>query len=168
MKYSVVMLFAVLFSILSSCQNDLEKTTTYYLIRHAEKERGPEVGDNPNLAEKGLERAISWKTYFEDIDFDKVYSTDYNRTKQTAQPTAKSKSLELSFYDPSELYSDVFEDETNGKTVLIVGHSNTTPAFVNAILGEVVYENMDDDVNSSLYIVKISNGKMSHKLISVE
>ena len=71
----------------------------------------------------------------------------------TASPTAKSKELEIQLYDPRGLYDEEFREATAGKTVLVVGHSNTTPAFVNAILGEDRYEDMDDMDNSSLYVV---------------
>jgi 2,3-bisphosphoglycerate-dependent phosphoglycerate mutase len=38
-----------------------------------------------------------------------------------------------------------------------VGHSNTTPAFVNAVLGEHTYEDIDDNENGMLYIVKVTS-----------
>ena len=53
-----------------------------------------------------------------------------------------------------------------GKTVLIVGHSNTTPKFANSLLGESKYDDMADDNNASLYKVTISkNGKTSEVLV---
>ena len=52
--------------------------------------------------------------------------------------------------------------KTKGKTVLIVGHSNTTPKFTNGLLGEEKYEDIADDNNANLYVVTISkNGKTS-------
>jgi broad specificity phosphatase PhoE len=54
------------------------------------------------------------------------------------------------------LFSEEFAHNTKGKTVLVVGHSNTTPAFVNAVLGEKKYDNIDDNNNANLYIVSIS------------
>ena len=54
------------------------------------------------------------------------------------------------------------------KTVLVVGHSNTTPIFVNNILGEEKHKNMDDHDNASLYIVTITDGKKMSKIEKVE
>ena len=129
------------------------ETTTYYLIRHAEKDRSDSTNKNPVLTKKGFFRAERWSKIFSSTELDAIYSTNYDRTLMTASPTAKSKELEIQLYDPRGLYDEEFREATTGKTVLVVGHSNTTPAFVNAILGEDRYEDMDDMDNSSLYVV---------------
>ena len=161
-----IILFAIIFCAFINSQQ--AQTTTYYLIRHAEKDRTDATNQNPNLNEDGLKRADKWATYFKNIPLDAVYSTNYNRTQQTAKPTAADKNLIVLSYNPRELYSSDFQKETHGKTVLIVGHSNTTPAFVNAILGEKKYEDMRDDDNGSLYIVTIINDSKSAEIIKVE
>lgn len=143
-----------------------QKTTTYYLIRHAEKDRSDKTDRNPHLTEKGLQRAEKWANTFKDVKFDAVYSTNYNRTKETATPTAKANNLELQFYNPSDMKSAEFMTNTKGQTVLIVGHSNTTPAFVNQLLGEEKYSDIADDNNANLYIVTFSkNSKISSVLV---
>ena len=162
----ILLLFVFAFSLLSSCTPEVT-TTKYYLIRHAEKDRTDEKDRNPNLNENGQKRAKKWATYFKNIDLDAVYSTNYNRTQQTATPTAKSKNLEIKSYDPRKLYDSIFKIDTKGKTVLVVGHSNTTPVFANKILGEKKYENMDDHDNSSLYIVTITGDKKTSKIEKV-
>ena len=64
-----------------------KEKTTYYFIRHAEKIRTDNTNKNPDLSEIGKKRAEHWRTVFENIVFDKIYSTDYNRTfKQPLQP----------------------------------------------------------------------------------
>ncbi|WCO00490.1 phosphoglycerate mutase family protein [Psychroserpens ponticola] len=165
MKYFLILAFALSFIIPVKAQEQTKpSTTTYYLIRHAEKDRSDTTNKNPNLNDAGTKRAENWSKVFEHIDFDAVYSTKYYRTYETANPTAKTKGLEIQFYDPRQLYSEEFAEETYGKTVLVVGHSNTTPAFVNAILGEKKYENINDNDNSYLFIVTISEG---HKIDQV-
>ena len=151
-----IFLFAFAISMLSSC-NFQEKTTTYYLIRHAEKDRSDKTNRNPNLNKNGLKRAENWKNYFKDIDLDAVYSTNYNRTQQTATPTAKSKNLEILSYDPRDMFNDEFQKNTLGKTVLVVGHSNTTPFFANKIIEKDTYKEMDDNDNASLYIITVKS-----------
>jgi 2,3-bisphosphoglycerate-dependent phosphoglycerate mutase len=123
---------------------------------------------NPNLTEKGVDRAINWSKTFEHINFDYIYSTNYNRTVQTALPTAKRKNLEIRFYDPSDLFNEEFKALTKGKTVLIVGHSNTTPQFANKILATKKYSDIDDRNNSNLYILTISNTAISDILLKIE
>ena len=162
----ILLLLVFVFSSLISCTQ--EETTTYYLIRHAEKDRTDKTNENPNLNEKGSERAKKWAEYFKDIDFDALYSTNYNRTMQTALPTAESKKLNIKNYDPKKMYNVLFKSATQGKTVLVVGHSNTTPVFANKILGEKKYKNMDDKDNSSLYIVTITGNKKTSRIKKVE
>ena len=162
-KYFFLFIFA--FSLLSACSSD--DTTTYYLIRHAEKDRTDKTNRNPNLNFEGEKRAQKWSEYFNNIDLDAVYSTNYNRTIETATPTAMSKKLEIIKYDPRKMYDSIFQQNTKGKTVLVVGHSNTTPVFANKILGDKIYENMDDNDNASLYIVTITGDQKETKIEKV-
>ena len=144
-----------------------QEITTYYLIRHAEKLRIDKTDKNPNLNFNGYKRAEAWKDVFSDVPFDAIYSTDYNRTKLTAKPTATSKNLPILLYNPNTMYSEAFQNNTKGKTVLVVGHSNTTNVFVNKILGIEKYNEIKDNNNSNLYIVTISNGETSSILLKI-
>ena len=144
-----------------------DKTTTYYLIRHAEKDRSDKTNRNPHLTEKGLKRADNWSNVLKDVKFDAIYSTDYNRTKETALPTAKANNLEIKLYDPRKMASKEFLANTKGKNVLVVGHSNTTPMFVNALLSEKKYDMIADNNNGNLYIVTITNNSKSSSVLVV-
>jgi broad specificity phosphatase PhoE len=144
-----------------------QEVTTYYFIRHAEKLRIDKTDKNPNLNYNGYKRAEAWKDVFSNISFDAVYSTDYNRTKLTAKPTADSNNLPILLYNPNSMYSEAFKNNTKGKTVLVVGHSNTTNVFVNKILGVEKYEEIKDNNNSNLYIVTITDGKSSSVLLKI-
>ncbi|TJY36056.1 SixA phosphatase family protein [Pontimicrobium aquaticum] len=171
MKYYLILLLAITFSLPSLAQDtsNNQETTTYYFIRHAEKDRSDKTNKDPNLKQEGILRAAKWSLVFENITFDAVYSTNYNRTKQTAQPTAEKKGLEVTIYDPRQLFSEEFANNTKGKTVLVVGHSNTTPAFVNAVLGKKKYDNIDDNNNANLYIVTISpSGEKSDTVLVID
>lgn len=173
MKTLFTLFFVISFSLLSCNEGQNNKdikeseTTTYYFIRHAEKDRTDTTNKNPDLNESGLKRADKWADYFKNIKLDAIYSTNYNRTQQTAQPTAKNKNLKILDYDPSTLYSNDFAKATKGKIVLVVGHSNTTPAFVNMVLGEKKYEDIDDNDNSQLFIVTISGEKITDQVLSI-
>lgn len=151
----------------SKIESKNEQTTTYYLIRHAEKNRDDKTDKDPNLNDKGLKRANNWAKTFENITFDNVYSTNYNRTKETALPTAKSNGLELQIYDPRTINISEFTDKTKGKTILIVGHSNTTPSLANKLLDEKKYEIIDDTNNANLYIVTIVGDKKVSTLLHI-
>jgi 2,3-bisphosphoglycerate-dependent phosphoglycerate mutase len=152
-----ILLTVFVFALFSACTSN--KVTRYYLIRHAEKDRTNTTNKNPNLNSDGVLRAEKWAKYFEKIELDAVYSSDYKRTQQTAIPAAKSKGLIVQLYNPSKMYDSIFKKNTKGKTVLVVGHSNTTPVFANTILGQKKYKNMADNDNASLYIVTLVNDK---------
>ncbi|MEZ4817820.1 MAG: phosphoglycerate mutase family protein [Flavobacteriaceae bacterium] len=162
--------------VLSSCKNEskekeslpVEAVTTYYLIRHAEKDRSDSTNTNPALTERGLERAQLWASYFDSIPLDKLYSTNYIRTQQTAQFISENKSLPIEIYDPKTLVTEEFKKKTKGQRILIVGHSNTTPMLVNHILETGTFEDIPDDDNSRLYIIQIKKEKKSANIEKVE
>ncbi|MBR9913987.1 MAG: histidine phosphatase family protein [Algicola sp.] len=169
MKSLIAFLLVLTFGLSSYAQDTStqQTETTYYLIRHAEKDQSDKTNRNPNLTDEGKARAIRWSTILQHIEFDAIYSTNYNRTQQTAQPIAEKNNLTVLSYDPRNLYSEDFAEATFGKTVLIVGHSNTTPAFVNAIIGQKLYEDIDERNNGNLYIVTILDGKISHQVLTI-
>ncbi len=135
-------------------KQDLE--TTYYLIRHAEKDRN--AGANPDLLPAGKKRAKYWAKVLKDKNIDLVYSTNYKRTIQTATPLAEEIGTKVQIYDKDNMYSEQFQKETEGKTVLIVGHQDTTPKFANLILGKKKFRYIPAHNNSNLYTI-IKNGK---------
>ncbi|MCF4101251.1 histidine phosphatase family protein [Gillisia sp. M10.2A] len=165
MKYLLLLLFPLL-TICGQNSNENQQATlnqdetsgitTYYLIRHAEKDRSDAKEKDPVLNAEGLKRAENWANVLKDIPLDLIYSTNYKRTKATAAPTAKLKLLEIKLYDPKKLYNSDFKKATKGKNVLVVGHSDTTPAFVNAILGSKKYLDFDDSENGALFIITVN------------
>ena len=128
--------------------------TTFYFIRHAEKDRSNPDNKDPELNQKGLGRAMHWAEILNEIDITAVYSTDYERTSMTAAPTVVKKDLLVQYYTPGEINIAAFKAENLGKNVLVVGHSNTTPDFVNKMIGEEKYLPMEDTDNGSLFIVQ--------------
>lgn len=170
MKSLFLIVMTLIFSTSYSQENDniaSKSITTYYFIRHAEKDRTDPSDKNPHLTEVGNARANRWSHILGEVKFDIVYSTDYHRTKETAQPTATKNNLELKIYDPKNIDIESFKYDTIGKTVLIVGHSNTTPEFVNKILDQNKYEDIDDSNNDNLYIVTISGEVISDQLLVI-
>ena len=146
-------------------QESVEKTTTYFLIRHAEKVRENPADKNPDLNERGFQRAENWKKVLQHVSFDVIYSTNLNRTLKTAEPIAKKSNLEIKHYNPSKVDFDLFQLENEGKNVLIVGHSNTVPQFVNGLIKQQKYPEMDDAEFSHLYIVTVIGNQVTDLLL---
>lgn len=141
--------------IIEDARDPSEEITTYYFIRHAEKDTTETKNEDPDLTEAGLKRSQNWVKTFQDIDFDLIYSSDYKRTVNTAKPIAESKNKEIKFFNTEKLNDKDFQENTKNKTVLVVGHSNLNPEWVNYILGKEKYENLDEKVYGSLFIVTI-------------
>jgi len=167
MKRTLIIISIILFVVTIQAQEkpkDIE-VSTYYFIRHAEKVNTED--SNPELSSKGKLRAKNWAEIFKNISFDAIYSTDYIRTRSTALPTAQSKDLELILYHPGKMDYEKFLSETKGKIVLIVGHSNTTPEFVNKIIGIEKYQLIDHETYGNLYIVEITECSISDILLNL-
>lgn len=177
-------LFLLLIVAMTSCKNEtkqLEKTqknsetkqkmppqkTTYYFIRHAEKDLSDPSEPNPQLTEAGLERAALWADFFSDKDLDAIYSTNTTRTIQTVIPTLDKTKLELNFYEAYRAYSDEFMQATYGKTVLMVGHQDSLIKLINKILGKKKYEKIPADVYGNLYKLIIEKDGSKSSLVKM-
>ena len=165
MKYFVFSLLLVISFSLSSQES--EDVTNYYFIRHAEKDLSNKTDRDPALTAQGIERSKGWATYFADKEIDMIYSSPYKRTRQTAAPIATSLELPVEEYDPRKLYDEAFQKATTGKNVVVVGHSNTTPVFVNKILGKDTYPWLDESIYNKVYIVRMKNKEPKVEILEV-
>lgn len=153
----------------SSEEINSEKMTQYYFIRHAEKDTTNAKDKDPLLTEQGIMRAENWGKVFKEIPFDLIYSSDYKRTKSTAQIIADSQKKEIQLYSSKKLNDEDFQKNTKGKTVLVVGHSNTNPKFVNYILGQEKYQELSEENYGSLFIVNVSqDGTKSSQVLNID
>ena len=146
-------------------ENISETATVYYFIRHAEKDTSNPDDRDPELIEAGIQRAEKWAAVFKNISFDLIYSTNYKRTMATAQAIASSQQKEVEIYDASKLNDEDFQKKTKGKTVLVVGHSNSNPKFVNYILEEEKYKDIPDEESGSLFIVSVYPDGKKHSQV---
>ena len=160
--------FIISIFFLTSFYTYSQECSSFYLIRHAEKLRIDKTERNPKLNEKGVIRAEKWKEVLKNINLDKIYSTNYNRTIETANPTSKSQKIDIIIYSPSNIDYRSFKEINQGKKVLIVGHSNTIPNFVNGLIEKDFYNQINDLNNSNLYIVNICGDIVSHQLLIIE
>jgi 2,3-bisphosphoglycerate-dependent phosphoglycerate mutase len=159
----------LIFSLFSlGTPSEEETMTTYYFIRHAEKDTSDPQDKDPQLTSEGLERAQRWAEVFKEVEFDLIFSSDFNRTRTTAEIIAKSQEQEVEIYDPRKLNDEQFQAKTNGKKVLVVGHSNTNPHFVNLILEENKYKDIDEAESGSLFIVHVfTNGTKTSEVLYI-
>ncbi len=129
------------------------EVSTFILVRHAEKD----FGDDPNLVEIGRQRAELLKEMLTKVDLDAVYTTNTKRTVQTAEPSAEYHDLELQYYSPYELeaLASKLRSRHRGETVLVVGHSNTTPALTSILDKRNEYPRFSELYYKNLMIVTV-------------
>lgn len=132
---------------------------TIYLARHAETVG---EGDTRRLSEQGRARAEALADALEaqaKEPIERIFSTDYPRTLETAQPIAERLGLEVERYDPDDLAAFAERLKSMGQTVLVVGHSNTTPTLVE-LLGGAPGPPIDEPTeHDRLYRVEVPFGE---------
>jgi len=128
---------------------------TLYLVRHAEKQK---EADNPHLTRCGKFRAQQLADILKYAKINAIYSTSYNRTLETAGPTAKEHSLGIKQYSPRGLDQLARMLKQNKQNALIVGHSNTTPALAALLIDDNVEKIAEHEFNY-LYQIHVSEQK---------
>ena len=139
---------------LKIAKNNKVEQTTIILVRHAEKLKDAK---DPALTEAGMKRAENLKAILADTSIDHIFSTDYIRTQLTATPTATSKNLKIESYNPKSMnkFGKMLIDEYQGKTILVSGHSNTTPKLLNFLMEETLVKSIDESDYTNLFVVSI-------------
>jgi broad specificity phosphatase PhoE len=146
-----ILLFSFLL-ILSACTAQ-NSPKTIYIVRHAEKQL---EGNDPELAYVGEVRAKKLAQILEKEAIKRVLSTDYNRTRNTAQPTAAAAGLTLEVYDPKNQETLVADLRASEGNVLVVGHSNTVSQLANAFVDEgEKFADLTDLEYDFIYIVTL-------------
>lgn len=154
-----------LFTLNTLAQKPIFKAgTTIYLVRHAEKD----TGNNPPLTQAGFKRAGDLMRYLQSKDVSKIYSTKYKRTNQTADSLKLAQNLTTIIYDAdtigNDLVAKIKANGDEGKTILVVGHSNTVPKLIRR-LGVTTFamQNLPDTEFDNLFILKYKKRKISFK-----
>ena len=93
-----------------------EKTTTLYLIRHAESDNNVHDNRTRPLTENGRSDAVELAEMLGDIQFDALYSSPYQRAIDTIKPLASKYSLEIETIDdfrerkPADVWVEDFSE----------------------------------------------------------
>ncbi len=166
MKFKSLLLFSLLLLTVSasSVAQQNSDITTFVLVRHAEK-----VDDSadPDLSPEGYQRAERLAKMLQNISFDAVYSSDRIRTRETVRKIADQNSVDILLYEPHETEEEVERllNSNPGKTVLVSGHSNTTPFFANELLGREHFEEKFDESDYGNLLIITIDGNGESKLL---
>jgi phosphohistidine phosphatase SixA len=141
------------------------KVTTVFLIRHAEKAEAPR--EDPPLNDSGRLRSQALSRILGQSDIKAIYTSQYQRTIQTAEPLAKqlgitatSLPLKMSQSNPREVSEQSIKEITGkiyeraGEASLVIGHSNTIPEVIKMLGGDNVPK-IDEQKFDDLFVVTI-------------
>jgi broad specificity phosphatase PhoE len=133
--------------------------TVVLLVRHAEKADQP--AQDPPLTPEGRARAEALALVARDAGVAAIITTQYARTRETAAPVARATGITADVVTagsgvqhPQAVASAARKHA--GKTVLVVGHSNTIPAIVGA-LGAPRPPDLCDAEYDALFVVVIGD-----------
>jgi phosphohistidine phosphatase SixA len=131
------------------------RPTTVYVVRHAEQVRDT-TDKNPPLSEAGTMRARALRDELKGARLSAVFATHYRRSQGTALPVAESHQLEVSAYEPKDFagLAKRIREGFQGKSVLVVGHSNTVPGII-AGLGGPKLDDLGHDEFDALFLVSV-------------
>ncbi len=151
--------FVILLSlfVLSSCGS-----VRYFIVRHAEK-AAPGMGGSTDvpLTPAGEARAAALKEELTRAKIGYVFSTNTQRTKSTARPTADLFSLPINIYGPAPDSAFIAKLKKLDKNTLIVGHSNTVDDIVNKLCGQPLLQDLGDNEYDNLFVVTKKRGKFT-------
>ncbi len=141
----------------------IAQTTTVILVRHAEAVQADPNDRNPELAAEGKVRAAELARVLAESGISAVYSTPLHRTRETARPIADALGLAITETDVATGFVEAMAETLRGhggETVLVVSHSNTVPAIINA-LGGGPFEQLGHDEYDDLFVVTLTPAGVS-------
>lgn len=152
-----------------SAQN---REITFILLRHAERfPSTKENNSNPELTPEGIKRSERLVETVRKYKPDQIFSTNLKRTRATVMPLAENLNekyrIQIQIYDYDEI--EAFAEKLlklDAKTVVIVGHNNTTPALVNLLLKQDKYKQFGESEYDKIIIVKSKRGKAKDEMIT--
>jgi broad specificity phosphatase PhoE len=136
--------------------------TTYYIVRHAEKETTTTMTTDVPLSAAGKERAEALKAVLMPKSINHIYSTNTIRTVSTAMPLSSSIGLMIELYDPRDTSFVTRLRKIEKGKVLVVGHSNTVDDIVNNLVGQTkISGDLPDSQYGDLFVVERKGKKYS-------
>ena len=166
-KYLI--LFSVSFVMACSQPQETNSSDTHskplvvFLARHGEK---VDQSRDPELSPAGYVRAATLAHSLKDAGIQQVHSTNYIRTRKTAEPSAAIHGVEVELYDPGDLKSFADRLRKMGGRHLVLGHSDTTPRLVKLLGGDPGTDIHEPDEYDRLYLISIDGaGEVSTVLL---
>jgi phosphohistidine phosphatase SixA len=140
-----------------------QEPVVVYLVRHAE--RAEDGTNDPPISQAGQDRARLLADLLRDAGVTRLHTTDLKRTRQTGAPLAEALVLEMSTYDPRDLLAFAARLRASPGRHVVFGHSNTTPALVEALGGDPGGPIADGEYDRLYAVVIPAEGPVSTLLL---
>ena len=142
----------LLFSVflLAACAPCAVAQSVVFVVRHAEKaDAGAADAKDPDPSHLGRARAERLAQMLRDTGITAIYASEFKRTQQTAQPTAKLLRADVGVIAAKDTAALAAKLSASKEPALVVGHSNTVPDIIKALgvttpvsLSETDYDNL--------------------------
>lgn len=175
-RYLIASILLAVFCQAALAQDDF-KPTTVFLVRHAEKEDEPK--QDPPLKKVGVARSQELARVLSTAGIKAIYTSQFLRTKQTAEPLATKNGLTATVLtlkpnpanlrliaeeSTAELVNKILQHP--GESALVIGHSNWIPDVIKMLGGDVV-PTIDEQKFDDLFIVTVY-GKGKAKVVQMK
>ncbi len=127
-------------------------------MRHAEKAAG---GPDPSLNPEGRARAEALARLLSDVKVEALYASQYERARSTLEPLSAVADVAV---ETARISGDVDQwaagfarlllDRHAGQTVVVAGHSNTTPVLARALGASGVPDLTESDYDDLFWIIR--------------
>ncbi|MFH1574374.1 MAG: phosphoglycerate mutase family protein [Acidobacteriota bacterium] len=128
-----------------------------FLVRHAEK---ADATNDTELSAEGHARARALAHLLQDAGVTAVYTSEYRRTRQTAEPLVGLRRITITSMPARELEALVrrIRSENADDTVLVVGHSDTVPRLIAALGGPQSLSIAESEYDNLFLVVPKKDG----------
>ena len=115
------------------------KPVAVFLLRHAETAEPTGSGGDPQLSDKGKERALDLAQLLGKSGATHLFATEFTRTQSTLAPLADKLGLAVEKVPAGEAarQAELLRALPPGSVAVVAGHSNTIPALVESLGGEI-------------------------------
>lgn len=150
-----ILLLVLVVTAAFSPQRPADEDKTVILVRHAEKCTEP--SDNPGLTPLGKERALELVRTLTDFQVDAIYSTPFDRTRETVRPLSEERGVDITETPIQAGFMEAMVESIRAsehKLIVVSGHSNTTPRVVNLLAG-TEFADLEETEYDRLYLVHL-------------
>ncbi|MDB5280747.1 MAG: hypothetical protein JWR61_5702 [Ferruginibacter sp.] len=157
--YSILVIVFLMHCSARAQNRALANGTVIYLVRHGEKESG----NDPVLTTAGKQRAGDLLKVVKSKKVQHIYVTQFRRTQMTADSMRIQQNIDTVQYlaDTTgiSLLEKMAAHNDFGKTILVIGHSNTIPILIKKLGVTQPVKPIADNEFDNLFVVKYRKGK---------